>query len=289
MKIVDSHHHLWNIDELYYPWLTDAIRPVAYGDYSAIRKNYLLSDFRCDIGTLDVVKSVHVEAGHDPRHPVVETRWLQEIADDPRSNGFPHAIVAFVDLSRPDAAKIVDQHQKFANVRGIRQMLHFGPGMSFLSHDVWRRNVAELSGRALSFDLQIQPAQMELAAEVIELNPDLQFILDHAGCPPTPPNDDRSWASGLERLSMLPNLVVKLSGFGMSNPAWTAASIEPIVRRMLGLFGVERCMFGSNFPVESLMKDYHSTWAEFGKAVSHLSSFEQELLFAKNAERVYRI
>ena len=61
-----------------------------------------------------------------------------------------------------------------------------------------------------------------------------------------------------------------VSGFGMFNPSWNARSIEPIVKRILGLFGAERCMFGSNFPVDSLMKDYHAVWAEFGQAVAHL-------------------
>jgi predicted TIM-barrel fold metal-dependent hydrolase len=294
MRIVDAHHHLWKLSELYYPWLSDQIRTVAYGDYAAIRKDYVLNDFRRDIGALNVVKSVHLQADHDPRDPVAETRWLQQLADDPSSNGFPHAIVAFVDLSRADAADILDQHQTYANVRGVRQMLHAGPAAAHLTNELWRRNLAELSGRSLSFDLQIRPDQMQLAFDIIAANPGIAFILDHAGCPKASPVADRPltdspWLDGIARLSTLHNVVIKLSGFGMFDRSWSATSIAPIVQQVLALFGVERCMFGSNFPVDSLMKDYRGIWSAFEETVAHLSDTNRELLFAGNAERIYRI
>lgn len=290
MRLVDAHHHLWDLTSHYYPWLTDQIREVAYGDYSAIRKNYLLSDFRRDIGPLNVVKSVHVQADHDPRDPVAETSWLQGIADNPASGGLPHAIVAFVDLSRPDAPEVLDRHQRFRNLRGIRQMLHFGPALTYLTDPKWLRNLSELADRGLSFDLQIRPSQMNDAAEVIARYPKIQFVLDHAGAAPAPEskNWDR-WMANVDVLSKLPNLSVKLSGFGLVQPRWTAASIKPIVGHLVLSFGIDRCMFGSNFPVDSLMKDYQSIWAAYGECVHDLSDVGRDKLFAANAERFYRI
>ena len=197
--------------------------------------------------------------------------------------------MAYVDLSRPDAVSVLDRHLEFPNVRGIRQMLHAGPAMSYLASGLWQQNIAELARRRLSFDLQIQPAQMEAAADVIAANPDIQFILDHAGCPPSPATDPTLWASGLARLAALPNIAVKLSGFGMFDRDWTARSIAPIVQRIVSLFGAERCMFGSNFPVDSLMRDYRSIWTAFGDAVAHLSPSEQHWLFYGTAAKIYRI
>ena len=290
MRLVDSHHHLWDITKQYYPWLTDRVRRVEYGDYSRIRRNYLLSDFRRDIGPLNVEKSVHVQAEHDPLDPVSESRWLQHIADETGSGGFPHAIVAFVDLSLDDAPKILDGHQQYRNVRGVRQMLHFGDASAFLNNPKWRRNLRELAGRGLSFDLQIRHSQMEDAAAIVGLNPDISFVLDHAGCPPLQNQTELdAWTCGIEVLAKRPNLSVKLSGFGMFDPNWTAESVRPVVKTLIEAFGVTRCMFGSNFPVDSLMKDYVSIWAGFSEAVADFSESDRELLFARNVERIYRI
>jgi predicted TIM-barrel fold metal-dependent hydrolase len=287
MRLVDSHHHLWDLDKNYYPWLSDQVRTVSYGDYSAIRKNYRLDDFRHDVGALNVVKSVHVQA--ESQDPVAETQWLQEIADNPDSGGFPHAVVCYVDLSGRRAEETLARHCTFANVRGVRQMLHFGAAATYLRNETWRRNLAALSAFDLSFDLQILPSQAADAAEVIARNPNIEFVLDHAGCPTQTALLDKSWHAAISLLSTLPNLSVKLSGFGMFDRAWTAAGIEPIVQHVFHAFGSRRCMFGSNFPVDSLMKDYESIWDAFSASVSALPCSQQELMFAGNAERFYRI
>lgn len=86
MRIVETHHHLWDLGSHYYPWLTDHILPKLYGDYASIRRNYLIGDYLADIGELPVAKSVHINADFDPRHPVQETEWLQAIADDDQAS-----------------------------------------------------------------------------------------------------------------------------------------------------------------------------------------------------------
>lgn len=287
MRIVDSHHHLWDLGKNYYPWLSDQVRTVSYGNYSAIQKNYLLEDFRRDIGAVNVVKSVHVQA--ESQDPVAETQWLQSIADDPDSGGFPHAIVCYVDLSGSDIEETLARQCTYANVRGVRQMLHFGAAATYLRNEMWRRNLAALSHFDLSFDLQILPSQAADAAEIVASNANIEFVLDHAGCPTRAALLDKSWHAAISLLAQFPNLSVKLSGFGMFDRSWTAASIEPMLQHVFQSFGSRRCMFGSNFPVDSLMKDYSSIWQAFAASVSALSRSEQELIFAGNAERLYRI
>jgi predicted TIM-barrel fold metal-dependent hydrolase len=88
MQIVDAHHHLWDLGKLHYPWLAEPIdHPM--GDYAAIRRNYLIGDFRADAARQGLVKSVHVQAEVDHADPVAETAWLQSVADDPASDGVP--------------------------------------------------------------------------------------------------------------------------------------------------------------------------------------------------------
>lgn len=289
MRLVDAHHHLWDLEAHYYPWLSDRLRKTAYGDYSSIRRSYRLEDFRADIGTMPVVKSVHIQAEFDPEDPVSETEWLQTIANDPGSGGFPHGIVCYVDLAKPDAIALLTRHRQFPNVRGVRQMMHYGAAADYFRDETWRNNLSALPQFDLTFDLQFMPGQAAEAVAVIAANPTLGFILNHAGCPTAASLHDTSWNAAISELAHFANLSVKLSGFGMFDRNWTADSIRPLVRHVIRSFGVERCMFGTNFPVDSLMKDYRSVWTSFHDAVSDFSDPDQRLLFAENAERIYRI
>ena len=105
IPIIDAHHHLWDLSENYYPWLTDRITKRVCGEYSAIRKNYLLEDFKRDSSEVNLIKSIHVQAICDD--PIAESRWLQTIAERPDSGGIPHGFVANVDLSQENAGEIL--------------------------------------------------------------------------------------------------------------------------------------------------------------------------------------
>lgn len=297
-RIIDAHHHLWDLSANYYPWLSDRVGPRMYGDYAGIRRNYLSDDFRRDIGELPVIKSVHVQAEHDPSNPVGETRWLQEQSRSPRSGGYPHAIVAYADLSAPEAEveAVLDAHCAFANVRGIRQMVHqalvpeMGRHLDYLADDRWQRNLGLLARRSLHFELQILPAQAAAAARIAGLHPGLQFLLVHAGQPRDRSDDGvRLWTSALEQLAAMPNIAVKLSGFGMFDRGWTVESLRPIVLTAIDCFGPDRVMFGSNFPVDGLMRDYASLWRAYDEITHQHADAERDAMFYCTAARLYRI
>ena len=296
MQIVDAHHHLWDLSANYYPWLTDHITQRVCGEYSAIRKDYLISDFRRDMAALEVVASVHEQAEHDPRDPVRETRWLQATADDTAtSGGFPQGIVAWADLSAPDVETILERHCCYANTRGIRQSLN---GVvndpthnKDLLHDaVWRRNLSLLPRFGLSFDLQLYPQQVPDVLPLIEANPDLQFILCHTGLPADQTAEGAArWRNAMRMLAGYENLAVKISGFGMFDRHWTSDSIRPFVRETVSIFGSQRCMFASNFPVDGMASRYHEIWSAFDSITSDLSPAERHSLFCGNACQFYRL
>lgn len=127
LPAVDAHHHLWDLKANSYPWLTPGDAPSPFPGFEKLCRDYLVSDFRADGARQAIVKSVHVQAEHDEADPVRETAWLQSVADAPASGGFPHAIVAFADLSESGVERILEGHRAFANTRGIRQMLNFDP------------------------------------------------------------------------------------------------------------------------------------------------------------------
>jgi predicted TIM-barrel fold metal-dependent hydrolase len=296
LPIIDCHHHLWDIDANYYPWLTDNVTSRVCGEYSAIRKNYLLADFLHDAADLNLLKSVHVQGEHDHSHPVTETRWLQSVADFPGSRGFPHGIVAYADLASPGIERTLEAHCAHLNVRGIRQMLHEGQidpanlAPSPLDNPVWRGNFGLLERHGLSFDLQVYYQQMSQAAELIAEHPRQQFILCHTGQPSRRDEEGLAgWRRGMTLLAEHPNVVVKISGLGMFDRHWTPDSIRPFVLQTIDIFGPARCLFASNFPVDGMMTTYTRLWQAYSDLTSDLSAGERTALFSGNAERVYRV
>jgi predicted TIM-barrel fold metal-dependent hydrolase len=156
-----------------------------------LRRDYLIGDFRRDIDGVAVVASVHIQAEHDPRDPVRETRWLQSIADDrDKSAGLPHGIVAYADLSAPDVEPTLQARRGFATTRGIRQSLNGilndpGANKDLLRDPIWRSNLALVGRLGFSFDLQLYPQQVALALPLLRANPDMQLFSATQACPRT--------------------------------------------------------------------------------------------------------
>ncbi len=300
MDIIDPHHHLWALakDRVRYPWLAQgAVHPM--GDYTAIRRDYLIADLLEDTKNQGLVKSVHVEAGAHPDDAVAETAWLQEIADGPDSRGFPQGIVAHADLADPGIEAILAGHCEHANMRGIRYILNFdadepihcvAPRGDMMDDAAWRAGYALLEKFGLSFDLQLLWPQMGDALRLMSDYPDVPVILDHAGMPVRRDAEYLAgWRRAMAALAAAPNLAVKISGFGMFERDWTVDSIRPHVLFVIDTFGVERCMFASNFPVDKMMGSYDTHWNAFRAIIAGFSEDEQDRMLRRNAERHYRL
>lgn len=294
LPIIDAHHHLWDLENSYYPWLSDGVKPSAFGDYTAINKSYLLDDFLDDAKNQNLVKSVHLDVGYDPRSPAGETRWLQGIAD---KRGFPHGIVGYADLSKPDVGELLDQHMQYANFRGIRQSMnyHAEPAKTYQSRPEisrtaeWRRGFKELARRGLSFDLQLYYPQMGEFLDLAGDFPDVQIILNHTGMQVDGLDHFEGWKAGMRTLAQAPNVACKISGLGMGDWTWTTGSIRPYVEEAIAAFGVERCMFASNFPVDKLFSSYDAIFNAFKAITRDYPHSERMALFHDNAARFYRL
>ncbi len=298
MQIIDPHHHLWDLERFRYPWLAEPVEHFA-GDYAAIRRSYLVDDFLEDAKDVELVKSVHLQAelDHDD-DPVKETVWLQAVAEDPASRGFPHGIIAYADLAAADVSEVLARHGRAANLRGIRQILNHGPEPQLcavargdlMRDEAWRRGFALLEAHGLSFDLQIWPWQMEDAAALARDFPGTSIILNHTGMPLRRDAAGlETWRRGMALLAAQENVAVKISGLGMFERRWTTESIRPFVEETIAIFGSERAMFASNFPVDKLTGDYAKLWRSFDEITSALSPAARQRLFHDNAARLYRL
>lgn len=296
IAIVDTHLHLWNMDEVSYPWLAPGLPTTSLlGDISAIRRNYLASDFLFQAAPLGIVGAVHVEANPAPADPVSETRWLMSQAAE---TGFPQAIVAAITLEDVHLESTLERHLAMGKVRGVRQSLNWAPDPARygyappdrMSDPRWRQGFKRLAPLGLSFDLQVYSSQMPAAAELAHAHPDTVIILDHMGMPTQRDAEGmRQWRSGMRMLASQDNIAVKISGLGMLFRRWNEASVRPFVMETMEMFGMKRVMFGSNYPIETL----HTGLAEMVSAMkwltAELSPDERASFFSRNALRYYRM
>lgn len=293
-RIVDAHHHLWDLSVCHYPWLMAKGVKRFFGDPTPIQKDYLVADLREDACDYDLCGSVHVQVGTASGDELRETEWLQATAE---CEGLPSAIVAFCDLAREDAAAELQAQRTFSRLRGIRQIVGrsaeedaaTGSG-ALLDDPTWRANLGLLRDMGLSFDLQLVPGQMRRAADVLAAVPGLAVALCHCGSPwDQSAAGLRDWQRGLESLAALPDVYCKLSGFGMFDHGWSVASIRPLVESCIAIFGAERCMFGSNFPVDKLHASYADVWGAYEAIAVGYSSEDEAWLFGDTARAFYRI
>ena len=286
LEFVDTHHHLWDLENNPYSWLSGVGAPSEteyLGDYAAIRENYLIDNLLSDYAGHNIVKSVHVQADFSGEDPTAETRWLQAIAD---KHGFPHAIVSHTDLRSPSAAAELDRHCESPNMRGVRMMEH----EEILDDRDFRRGVGALSERGLSFDLSATPETADQSLDLVSVFPDTSFILTHTGAPyERSPEYFQHWRTGMKRFAEAPNLTVKISGLGMRDRNWSVESIRPWVVETIEILGVDRCMFGTNWPVDRLYSDFGTLMDAYRTIIREFSHDEQEILLCRNAEHYYRI
>jgi predicted TIM-barrel fold metal-dependent hydrolase len=294
MKIVDPHIHFWDTSAVRYTWLENPT--VAYsGDNRLLPKQFLFENVCAELDCIEILRTVHIEA--NPDDAIAEARWLQSLASSPSRAGHPHAIVARADLSLPDAPGMLERLSSFSRVRGIRQILnrHRDPRFNYVERDylsdpLWRDNLRRLATFGWSFDLQLYPTQAAAAADLIGRNPDIFFIVNHAAMYADRTLAGwRSWRRAVRELAALPNVSMKISGLAMFDHSWSIESFRPIVLETLDSFGVDRCMFASNFPIDSLHGSYGKLWRAYEEIVTDLSAAERHALFVENAIRCYRL
>jgi predicted TIM-barrel fold metal-dependent hydrolase len=296
MKIVDAHHHLWAPQtpalDIGYVWLKDIGAPKPFGDPTPIQRDYLLDEFLNEPAPFRLAASVHVQADQRIPDPVAETAFIQSISDQ---SGHPIMIVGYADLASGDCANQIEGHKRYPNLRGIRQILSYlpdRPDLSFVQRNLlddltWRAQFPMLADHGLSFDLQLYPQQMTQAAEFLAEHPGIPVIIDHLGSPfDASPDGMALWDRGMAVLAELDHVHVKLSGYAMFfGPDLDGPAIH-VTQRILELFGPDRVMFGSNFPVDALHLTYGQV-LEFVLGQIGQDEATVKAVFSRNTSRLY--
>lgn len=283
-RYVDAHVHFWDQSEpdIDWPMLDPDFRfPLhrfnASGHYNA-------DDHRTESAGVPVSKVIHVQAAV-VADPAVETAWLQRMADhDPA--GWPNGIVGSGDIWRDDAVAMLERHAQHANFRGVRDPTladHLGDA----AIDDALRAMARLQAAC---DVGVRLPRYQALGPVLDRHPDVTFVLNHGGTPSErTPEFLAQWRAELKRLAARPNLVCKVSGFALGDPDWTVESLRPMVHDCIDLFGIDRCLFASDWPVDKLHSTYGELFAAFTIIMADASADERDAIFAGTAERVYRL
>lgn len=291
--IIDAHHHVWDPTRNYHPWLCDEpMIPFRYGDYSSIRRPYLPADYRADANPWTIAASIYVETEWDPKAPTTEMDYVAELI---ARDGLPTVAVAQAWLDRDDAAAVLESHATRSFVRSVRHKPRANasprdglPGG--MTDANWRQGFARLHSLGLRFDLQTPWWHLGEAARLAADFPSTQIILNHTGLPADRSGDGLAgWRAAMETLADAPNVAVKISGIGQRVLPWTVAANRGIVLTTIETFGIERCMFASNFPVDRVCADFGTIYGGFQEIVADFTAAEQDALFMDNARRIYAI
>lgn len=296
--IIDSHHHLFDLSKVYYPWLSDTPNTnFMLGNYDAIMKDYSNADFKQDIGDLRVVKSVHVEAEADHENSIAETRFLAKVME---TEAFPNAIAAHSWVHLPESEAVLAAHAEYDAVRSIRSKPVTSTSIETraevrgkpcsMQDENWRKGLGLLRKYNLNWELRMPYWHLMEAVEICGLYPDMPIVVEHTGL-----SWDRSeeglaiWRAAMKALAAHEHVCLRISELGIAGYPWDYIDNRRVVREAIEIFGFERCMFASNFPVAKLRIGY----VDLVKAIAHMvqdcSKSERAALFHDTAKRFYRL
>ncbi|RJL25083.1 amidohydrolase family protein [Bailinhaonella thermotolerans] len=280
MSRVDAHHHLWDTGAREYPWMDGPWADPLRGVFDEAR-------YTAEARPHGVDAAVVVQALAD----VAETRELLELTT--RSE-LVRAVVGWVPLDAPGVVDVLAELMGGAggkNLAGVRHLVQDEPDPAWLERPETRRGLAAVAEAGLAYDLLVKPPQYEAALRTARDLPGVQFVLDHLGKPGIAAGMWEPWAAWIADLAALPNVTAKVSGL-VTEADWNTpdpARVTPYVRHALDVFGPERLMFGSDWPVCTLAVPYGGAVETTDLALAGLSDAERESVLSGTARRVYRL
>ncbi len=279
--IIDAHVHLWDPSHFRMSWLDGS---------SVLDKRYDLADYRQHIQDIAVEGLVYVEVDVEAPYKLLEAQWVAELA---RQEPFILGIVAAapVDYGERARAYLSALARTSPRIKGVRRILQAEQDSTVCLRPDFVRGVQLLPQYGLSFDLCIHHSQLASSIKLVRQCPDTAFILDHVGKPNIKAGTLDPWREQTRELAALPNIVCKVSGLvtEADHQRWSPADLAPYVAHVLEVFGEDRVVFGSDWPVALLASSY-ARWVEMlDSLTTHLSPTAKRKLWAENARRFYRL
>ncbi len=272
--ITDSHQHFVDIDRFDYYWMSP--------EMPRLRRNFLPNDLEALLEPNGIVQTVAVQA-----HPSLEeTRYLVRLAD---AHPFIGAIIAWVDLTDPRIDQILEELSSYASVKAVRhQTAEDEPEDWFLRENVLR-GLEAVAQSGLAYDMLIRPRHLSSVPRVLDRVPRLHLVVEHMAKPPITSKELEPWSKHLSAVAEIPSIFCKVSALvtEADHSSWTVEDLKPYVQHALRVFGIERLMWGSDWPVCLLAASYEQVIESSLEAIGPLDSRERALFLSENARAFY--
>ncbi len=273
---IDSHHHFWELSRFDYDWMPD-------GD-NILRQDYLPEDLEPILRSNQIDKTVLVQA----HESLEEATWFLELAS---SNDFIAGVVVWVDLVDPMVGNVLDNLMKHNKFAGIRHGVEHDPDQAWLTRDASIRGLKQLAVRGIPYDVLTRPHQLKYIDQLADKIPDLKMVIDHISKPPIASGKLEPWASEISKVSEIPGIYCKISGMVTeADPkSWDTGHLRPYVSHILEIFGVDRLMFGSDWPVCLLASSYEGVVASAQESLGSLGAEDKTKFLGGNAIEFYKL
>jgi predicted TIM-barrel fold metal-dependent hydrolase len=282
-RVIDAHVHIWDPARTdWYPYLSHPQAPET-ADASRMFRPFDVETYRSESAHWNVEKFVNVAAATGP-HSIEETIELDRTAP---GRGGPDAIIGGIPPTDTvaEAVELLDRQMTATRFRGVRPMGRYAGPLPD------RAVLRALQERNLLFELMAHPDHLRAAADGLAGFDDLVIVVEHTGWPRSNSDEEQDlWRDGIDALADLGDTVVcKLSGLAMPLESISVDAFGPWLEYAIGAFGVDRCMFASNFPVDSMYGTFDQLYTVFSEVTAGLDYLSRSKLFAGNAERIYRV
>ena len=277
--IVDTHVHFWDPAYLRYSWLDDI---------PLLNQRYMPEEYRKSCGDVQVEQIVFVQCECDGGQYLKEVEWVSRLS---RQDGRIRGIVANAPLEQ--GKKINGDLLKLANnplVKGIRRLLQ-PESVDFCLRPGFIEGVRLLPYHGLSFDICIFHPQLANVIEFVRQCPEVSFILDHIGKPDIKNKVFEPWKKELRLLAGMPNVSCKISGVvtEANIERWTSDDLKPYIDHVIECFGIDRVMYGGDWPVARQATEYQRWVETLSWATNSFSKSEKIKLFRENAISFYHL
>lgn len=274
LAAIDAHHHLWDPGLRPYPWMDDSV--------ARLRRPFLVDTLQEAAALTPVQRTVVVQSLSSAE----ETEWLRHIA---ATTEWIAGVVGWIDLTSPTmTAELAESLDGKGKLRGYRHQLYTEEDPAWITRPIVNANLREVGAAGLSFDLLVDRRTSSAALEAVRANPDLMFVIDHAGNP-GPADEHEIWLADLRAMAGAGNVACKLSGLLTNAGRRNMREVRTVMDVVLDLFGVDKCLWGSDWPISLLAHDYASTFQTAFRWAEDFSESERDRIFRDNAVSVYKL
>lgn len=275
---IDTHQHFWNLNKAEYSWLTP--------EHGPIYKTFGPQDLEPQLKAAGIDRTVLVQSANSSEDTV-------SMLTQAECYDWIGGVVGWAPLyDHAEAAKLLDRYAGHPKWRGVRHLNHDEPDPDWLVRKDVLGGLKLLEERGMTFDVvAIYPKHIGHVPTLAEHAANLTIIVDHMAKPPIKSRKIKDWKAAMKAAAQYPNVYVKISGLNTAAnwATWSAADLKPYVDATIELFGADRCMFGSDWPVAELAGNYAKVWKETRAALKGYSRKEVDAILGGTAQRVYRI